>query len=440
MAISKKEFERRRQRLMEQMEPGSIAIVPSANLTIRNRDVEHTFRQDSDFFYLSGFDEPSAVLVLIPGREHGEYIMFCQERDADLELWHGRRAGPEGACKGYGTDDAFPVGDIDEILPGLIEGRERVYYAMGRNAEFDQRLMQWVNTIRNKARTGAQPPGEFLDLNHFLHDMRLIKSAGEIKLMQTAADISVRAHERAMKSCVVGGYEYQLEAELHHEFSVSGSRLPAYGTIVGSGDNACILHYTTNRDVLKKGDLVLIDAGCEYDYYASDITRTFPVSGKFSVAQRAIYDIVLDAQQAAIDATVIGNHWNVPHEECVRVITEGLLKLGILKGRLQTLLKKEAYKPFYMHKTGHWLGLDVHDVGDYRVGDAWRQLEAGMVLTVEPGIYIQPGYAKVAKKWQGIGIRIEDDVVVTKKGPQVLTKALPKKAKDIEKLMRGKKR
>ncbi len=438
--IGKREFSRRRRKVMAEMEPGSIAIVPSASIHTRNRDTEYRFRQDSDFYYLTGFDEPDAVAVLMPEREHGEFILFCQERDPTLELWTGYRQGPEGACKNYSADDAFPIGDIDEILPGLIEGRERVYYAMGRNAEFDQQLMQWVNTIRNKARTGAQPPGEFLDLNYLLHELRLIKSAAEIRQMQAAADISVRAHKRAIKACKAGRYEYHLEAELIHEFMQAGCRHAAYESIVGSGKNACILHYTQNSDELLDGDLVLIDAGCEYGYYASDITRTFPVSGKFSKPQRILYDLVLKSQVAAIEATKAGCHWNEPHEACVRVLTEGLLALGLLKGKLETLLKKEAYKPFYMHRTGHWLGMDVHDVGDYRVGEEWRQLEPGMVLTVEPGLYIAPDNKKVDKQWRGIGIRIEDDVLVTRQGPEVLTKALPKKASDIEKMMRGRRR
>lgn len=438
MSISKREFARRRRKVMADMEPGSIAIIPSANLHIRNRDTEYRFRQDSDFYYLTGFDEPSAVAVLLPERQHGEFILFCQDRDPQLELWTGYRQGPEGACKNFAADDAFPITDIDEILPGLIEGRERVYYAMGRDSEFDQRLMNWVNTIRNQQNTGAHPPGEFLDLNYILHEMRLIKSAAEIRQMQTAADISVRAHQRAMQLCRPGLSEYHLDAELMHEFLRSGCRHGAYESIVGSGKNTCILHYTSNRDELLDGDLVLIDAGCEYEYYASDVTRTFPVNGKFSKPQRTLYDLVLKSQLAAIKATRVAKHWNAPHEACVRVITSGLIELGILKGKLENLLKKEAYKAFYMHRTGHWLGMDVHDVGDYRVDGEWRQLEPGMVLTIEPGLYIAPDNKSVAKKWRGIGIRIEDDVLVTKQGPKVLTAALVKKAVDIEKLMRSK--
>jgi Xaa-Pro aminopeptidase len=437
--ISKAEFKRRRKHLMAQMEPDSIAIIPSAAMHIRYRDTEYPFRQDSDFYYLTGFEEPDSVLVLIPGRKHGEYILFCQERHPDLELWTGYRAGPEGACSKYGADDAFPIGDIDDILPGLLEGRARVYYAMGRNSEFDQQLMQWVNIIRRKGKSsGAQPPGEFLDLSYLLHDQRLFKSAAEVRLMQEAADISVRAHIRAMQHCAAGLFEYQLEAELEHEFMRSGAAAPAYESIVGAGPNACILHYTHNRDKLKKGQLVLIDAGCELDHYASDITRTFPVGGRFSKEQRAIYDIVLEANERAIEAVEPGRPWNDFHQITVEIITQGLIDLGILKGSLKNQLKKEGYKRFYMHRAGHWLGMDVHDVGDYRVGEEWRELEPGMVLTVEPGIYIAPDDTSVAKKWRGIGVRIEDDVLVTKSGPRVLTSALPKSAKDIERIVQGK--
>uniref|UniRef100_UPI00258E0DA3 Xaa-Pro aminopeptidase n=1 Tax=uncultured Spongiibacter sp. TaxID=870896 RepID=UPI00258E0DA3 len=390
MSISKQEFARRRKNLMALLEPGSIAIVPSASLRTRSRDSDYPFRQDSDFFYLSGFDEPEAVLVLLPGRPQGEYILFCRERDPAMELWDGYRAGPEGACAEYGADDAFPIADIDDILPGLIEGRQRVYYAMGRHAEFDQQVMNWVNVIRSKVRSGAQPPGEFLDLDHLLHDMRLYKSAAELRIMRRAGEISAKAHCRAMRYCRPGVYEYQLEAEIQHEFAMAGARFPAYSSIVGSGKNGCILHYVENNSVIRDGELVLIDAGCEFEGYAADITRTFPANGRFNDEQRALYEVVLEAQLAAIEATQPGNHWNQPHEATVKVITEGLLRLGLLKGDLSELIETEAYKPFYMHRAGHWLGMDVHDVGDYRVQDQWRQLEPGMALTVEPGLYVAP--------------------------------------------------
>ncbi len=437
MRIAKAEFARRRKQLMAQMEPNSIAIVPAAPERPRSRDTEYHYRQDSDFLYLSGFEEPQAVLVLIPGREHGEFVLFVRERNREREIWDGYRAGPEGACSEFEADDAFPIDDIDEILPGLLEGKQRVYYSMGKDSEFDKHVMNWVNAIRAKVRSGATPPGEFLDLSHFLNDMRLFKSAAELRVMKEAGEISARAHVRAMKAAKQGVMEYQLEAEIMHEFQMSGARFPAYNSIVGGGKNGCILHYIENSAPLKNGDLVLIDAGCELDYYAADITRTFPVNGKFSPEQKALYEICLQAQLEAIAVAKPGNHWNDPHEATVRVITEGLVKIGLLEGDVNELIKSEAYKEFYMHRAGHWLGMDVHDVGDYKVGGEWRVLEPGMVMTVEPGIYVAPDNERVAKKWRGIGIRIEDDVVITKDGNEILTSGVPKTVVEIEALMAG---
>jgi Xaa-Pro aminopeptidase len=433
--IPKAEYARRRKALMAQMEPNSIAILPAAAVAIRNRDVEHVYRQDSDFQYLSGFPEPEAVIVLIPGREYGEYVLFCRERNPERELWDGLRAGQDGAIRDFGADDAFPIADIDDILPGLIEGRDRVYSSMGSNPEFDRHVMEWINVIRSKANLGAQPPKEFVALDHLLHDMRLYKSAAEVKVMRSAAEISARAHVRAMQASRAGLYEFSLEAELDYEFRKGGAKMPAYGSIVASGRNACILHYQENDAMLKDGDLVLIDAGCEIDCYASDITRTFPVSGKFSAEQKAIYELVLRSQEAAFEAIAPGKHWNQAHEATVRVITAGLVELGLLQGNVDELIASEAYKAFYMHRAGHWLGMDVHDVGDYRVGGEWRVLEVGMTLTVEPGIYVSPDNQNVAKKWRGIGVRIEDDVVVTKNGCDILTSGVPKSVADIEALM-----
>ncbi|MEE5054643.1 Xaa-Pro aminopeptidase [Pseudomonas alliivorans] len=433
--IPKAEYARRRKALMAQMEPNSIAILPAAAVAIRNRDVEHVYRQDSDFQYLSGFPESEAVVVLIPGREYGEYVLFCRERNAERELWEGLRAGQEGAIRDFGADDAFPISDIDDILPGLIEGRDRVYSAMGSNPEFDRHLMEWINVIRSKAHLGAQPPNEFVALDHLLHDMRLYKSAAEIKVMRSAAQISARAHVRAMQACRAGLHEFSLEAELDYEFRKGGAKMPAYGSIVASGRNACILHYQQNDAALKDGDLVLIDAGCEIDCYASDITRTFPVSGTFSPEQKAIYELVLESQYAAFEAIGPGKHWNQAHEATVQVITAGLVELGLLQGDVNQLIEDEAYKAFYMHRAGHWLGMDVHDVGEYKVGGEWRVLEVGMALTVEPGIYVSPDNLNVAKKWRGIGVRIEDDVVVTKKGCEVLSGDVPKTVAEIEALM-----
>ena len=432
------EFARRRKRLMQMMGKSSVAILPAAPVLMRNRDAEHTYRQDSDFHYLTGFPEPEAVVVLIPKRKHAEYILFCRERDPEMETWHGRRAGLDGAMEEYGADDAFPITDIDDILPGLLENCERVFYAMGCNTGFDNQVNGWVNQLRDKARAGVHTPGEFVALDHLLHDMRLYKSRTEITAMRKAAKISAQAHIRAMQITKPGMMEYEIEAEFQHHYKQNGCE-HAYTSIVGGGENGCILHYTENSAQLRDGDLLLIDAGAENDLYAADITRTFPINGCFSPEQKALYQIVLDAQLAAIEKVKPGNHWNDPHEAAVKVITKGLIKLGLLKGNLRTLIKEQAYRTFYMHRTGHWLGMDVHDVGDYKVGDVWRELEPGMVLTVEPGLYIAPGSKvgkrMVAKKWQGIGIRIEDDVLVTKDGCDILSKDAPKTINDIETVM-----
>lgn len=433
--MNNKEYQRRRKHLMQIMGDDAVAIIPAALVRMRNRDAEFQYRQDSDFHYISGFDEPEAVAVLVPGREHGEYILFCRENDKKMETWNGPRAGQEGAIEKHGADDSFPIDDIDDILPGLLENKEKVYYTMGVHPDFDQRVIKWVNRLREQSRMGVHTPGEFVALDHQLHDMRLFKSAAEVKVMRKAAQISAKAHIKAMQFCKPGNYEYQLEAELLHSFMHQGARFPAYSSIVGGGKNGCILHYVENSDTLKDGDLVLIDAGAELECYAADISRTFPVNGKYSKEQRALYEIVLAAQYAAIEQVKPGNHWNDPHEAAIKVITQGLIDVGILKGKLETQIKKETYKDFYMHRTGHWLGMDVHDVGDYKVEDEWRVLEPGMVLTVEPGLYISAEHEKVAKKWHNIGIRIEDDVLVTKDGYEVLSKDAPKEPDEIEALM-----
>lgn len=435
MKLDSKEYAKRRRQLLDLMRPNSIAIIPSAPTTIRNRDVEHPFRQDSDFYYLSGFAEEFAVIVLISGREQGEYVLFCQEKIKEQEIWTGRRVGPEAAIDVLGCDDAFPITDIDDILPGLIEGKDCVYTNLGVSPEFDSRLMNWVNDIKAQVRNGATPPREFSALDYLLHEMRLIKSPAEIKVMQRAAEISADAHTRVMQMVKPGMYEYQLEAELMRTFMAAGSRWPAYPSIVGTGENGCILHYTQNTSEIKDGDLILIDAGCELDYYASDITRTFPANGKFSPAQAAMYQLVLDANIAAIAAVKPGANWNSPHEVAVRILTAGLVEHGLLTGNVDELIEREAYRQFYMHKTGHWLGMDVHDVGEYRIDDQWRILEEGMVMTIEPGLYIAPDDESVDPKWRGIGIRIEDDIVVTKTGCKVLTADVVKEIAAIEALM-----
>jgi Xaa-Pro aminopeptidase len=430
----KKEFAKRRRRLMEIMGDNSIAVLPNALVANRNRDVDFPYRSDSHFHYLTGFDEPESVMVLIPGREHGEYILFCRERDLDKEIWDGYRAGQEGAVEQYGADDSYPISDLDDILPGLLEGKEKVFYTMGHQAAFDQRMVSWLNHLRQASRNGKHSPHEIIDLEFSLSELRLFKSSAEIKAMRYAAEVSVQAHIRAMQFTRPGKWEYEVEAELIHEFMKHGCRSPAYPSIVGGGANGCILHYIENNCKLRNNELLLIDAGAEYQCYAADITRTFPINGKFTQAQRQLYQIVLDAQKAAIAAVKPGNHWNQPHEAAVEVLTMGLLDLGLLKGKLEQLIEDQAYREFYMHRTGHWLGMDVHDVGDYKIDDEWRLLEPGMVLTVEPGLYIRDP-EHLDKKWHFTGIRIEDDVLVTKEGCEVLTEAAPKEIADIETLM-----
>ena len=434
--VAKDEFARRRRQLTRLMGRDSIAILPAAPVRHRNNDVEYAYRQDSDFHYLTGFGEPEAVAVLIPGREQAEYIMFVRERDPTRETYDGRRAGPDGATRDYGADDAFPIGDIDEILPGLLENRARVFYTMGMYADFDQRVVGWVNGLRTQARNGRHPPQEFVALDHVLHDMRLFKSRAEVELLRESARIACAAHVRAMRFCRPGRQEYEIMAELVHEFRRNNADT-SYQPIVGGGANSCVLHYRDNNKPLQDGDLLLVDAGCEYESYASDVTRTYPVNGRFTPEQRAVYDIVLEANQAAIARVKPGSHWNEPHEAAVHVVTQGLVKLGLLKGRVLKLEREGAYRRFFMHRTGHWLGIDVHDVGDYKVGDEWRLLEPGMVMTIEPGIYIPAGSRGVPKRMHNIGIRIEDDVVVTRTGVEVLTANAPKDTAAIESLMSG---
>ena len=431
--MNNREFAKRRRAFMRMIAKGGIAILPAAPAQIRNRDVEYPYRQDSDFYYLTGFAEPEAVLVLVPGRPQGEFILFCRDQDPTRELWDGKRATPTGAMEEFGADDSFPITDIDDILPGIIEQCERVFYTMGVHPDFDTRLIGWVTELRSRGGSGVHTPDEFIAADHLLHDLRLYKSRSEISAMKKSAKIAAAAHKRAMAFCRPDLYEYELEAEYIHEFRRNAVRT-SYQPIVGGGSNGCVLHYVKNDQPLQNGDLVLADVGCEYDYYASDITRTWPVNGRFSPEQRQVYDIVLQAHDAAIEVTTPGRHWNEPHDAAVRVITKGLRRLGLLKGDLRTLLTKQKYRRFFMHRTGHWLGMDVHDVGDYKVADQWRLLEPGMVLTVEPGIYI-PESRNIPKKWRGIGIRIEDDVVVTKTGNEVLSKAVPVDPDEIEALV-----
>lgn len=418
---------------MRMMHENSVAILPAAPTLIRNRDVEHGFRQDSDFMYLSGFNEPESVIVLIPNRKQGEFVLFCRDRDPAKETWDGRRYGMDGAIEHFDVDSAYSINELEDILPSLMEGRESVYYSIGLNPQFDQHVLKCVNDLRAQSRRGARAPYEFLSLEFLLHDMRLYKSREELSLMRKAAKISVQAHIRSMQMCQPGLYEYELEAEFLCDFKRNGADW-AYSSIVGGGENGCILHYTENNSVLKDKELVLIDAGAEYQGYASDITRTFPVNGKYTVPQREIYEVVLKAQEAAFAKVKPGNHWNDPHNAAVRVLTRGMVEIGLLKGKPAQLIKEAKYMKYYMHRTGHWLGMDVHDVGDYKVDNNWRLLEPGMVLTVEPGLYIPSGI-RGAKRWWDIGVRIEDDLVVTKDGYELLTKGLPRTVDEIEAVM-----
>ncbi|MCB1645276.1 MAG: Xaa-Pro aminopeptidase [Pseudomonadales bacterium] len=433
--ISLREFRRRRQELMDMMDENCIAILPSARVMSRNSDVDYQFRQDSDFQYLAGFPEPEAVLVIIPGREHGETILFCRERDPEAERWHGKITGPERAMQLYGLDDAFPISDIDDILPGLIEGKSKLYYSMGANHDFDGQIIHWVNSISTNQQSGSRPPGEFSHLGNLIHELRLFKSKQELEVMRHAAHATAVGHKALMELTAPGRYEYQLEAALLNGFMMEGARSPAYPSIVGSGENANILHYTDNDAELKEGELVLIDAGAEYQCYACDVTRTIPVNGKFTEAQREVYEIVLAAQLAAIDMVRPENHWNQPHEAAVRVLTEGMVRLGLLEGDPAQLIEEEAYRKFYMHRTGHWLGLDVHDVGEYQIDGEWRVFEPGMVTTIEPGLYISEALKDVPARYRGIGVRIEDNVLVTRSGNEVLTSMIPKSVAEIEAAM-----
>jgi Xaa-Pro aminopeptidase len=428
------EYGRRRRALLHALGPEGLAILRAAREVIRNRDVHYPFRQSSDFSYLTGFPEPDAVVVLAPGRKEGEVILFCRPRDPEREQWDGPRAGIEGAVAHYGVDQAFPLDELDKQMPGLIDGRERLYYPVGADPEFDARVLAWVNQVRVQVRKGASPPETFVTIESLLHEQRLRKSAAELKVMRRAARISAQAHRHLMQVCRPGRRESDLESDFLHHCATQGARWQAYQPIVGAGANACVLHYVANDAELNDGDLVLIDAGCELDGYASDITRTFPVNGRFSPAQRELYDLVLAAQAAAIDKARPGNCWNEPHEAALRVLTKGLIRLDILSGKLGKLLKEEAYKPYYMHRTGHWLGMDVHDVGRYKHKDKWRTLEPGMVLTVEPGLYM-PATDAVPAPYRLIGIRIEDDVLITEDGNEVLSSLAPKDPDDIEALM-----
>lgn len=436
MKLTQADFKQRRDHLAQKMGANSVAIIATRAEMYRNRDADYKYRADSSFYYLTGFAEPEAVAVLETFAE-GEmyrYFLFCRERNREMEIWNGYRAGVEGAVEIYGADEAFAIDLLDQEIIAKLLNKDRLYFRIGHQAEFDARVSQWIQKADAQQRRGSTSPAEVIQLDRLIDEMRLKKSAQEIELIQIASNISADAHTRAMQSVKPEMMEYALEAELNYIFGKHGC-VPAYNSIVGGGENACILHYVENNKPLKDGDLVLIDAACEYEFYASDITRTFPVNGKFSPEQKALYNIVLDAQLAAIDATRIGNHYKYPHEVAVKILTQGLVELGLLSGNVDELVESEAFRQFFMHGTGHWLGMDVHDVGAYKHGEDWRAYEAGMVVTVEPGLYIAPDDETVDVKWRGIGIRIEDDIVVTENGPLVLTKNVVKTVEEIEQLM-----
>jgi len=432
--IKQAEYARRRLQLMEISGAGSVIVLRAAAPSIRNNDAQYPYRQDSDFLYLSGFSEPEAMIVLLPAEQGGQSILFCRERDPQREMWDGLMVGTEGAVEQFGFDQAYAIREMEKRLPDLMHGRERIYYDLGKEPDFDSQLIGWMNDFRAKTRKKFHAPDEIISLHHNLHEMRLFKSRTEISVMRKSARIAASAHQRAMQICKPGMNEAEIHAELQHTF-ISNQCEASYIPIVGGGANACVLHYISNRDTLNDGDLLLIDAGAEYDGYASDITRTFPVNGNFSGAQRDLYELVLTANVKAIEEVRAGMPWDHVHETAVRVATEGMIDLGILKSGLEQALEEEHFKDFYVHNTGHWLGLDVHDVGEYEIDGHSRVLEPGMVLTVEPGIYIPESANSVAKHWRGLGIRVEDDVVVTKDVADVLSSGICKGMDDIENLM-----
>lgn len=425
------EFSARRKQLLDAIGDG-VAVFPSAPLALRNHDVEHPYRQDSDLYYLTGFDEPESVLVLTNQHEEHRVVLFVRPKKREREIWDGPRAGIEGAVEEFGADVAFPIDELPKKLPDYIGNVERLHYRLAQNDETDAKLFDCLNHLRRGARRGVMAPEAIIDSSVHLHEMRLRKSRGELTTMQRAAEITKEAHLRAMQLARPGMHEYEIDAELLHVFRKHGSERPAYESIVGSGPNATILHYRAGRRILNDGELVLIDAGCEYGYYASDVTRTFPVNGKFSDEQRAVYEVVLQAQKGGVEAAKPGATLKDIHDGAVRSITEGLVDLGLLEGDVDSLVEEKKYEPFYMHRTSHWLGMDVHDVGRYYVEGEHRPLEAGFVLTVEPGIYIGIDAKDVDERWRGIGVRIEDDVTVTKDGCKVLSDGIPKEVDDVE--------
>ena len=426
------QFRARRSRLLADM-GGGVAIIPTAAEVTRNRDSHYPYRFDSYFYYLSGFREPEALLVLIAG-DQPRSILFCRDKDMEREIWDGFRFGPDAAVQQFGFDEAYSFSRLDELVPALLANHKQLYFSLGADAGWDTRVTQWLNQLRQQSRSGVAVPAEIVDVRILLDEMRLIKSPFEADIMRQAATISAGAHQRAMQATMPGRYEYEVEAELLHEFYRHGAQAPAYTSIVAGGANACVLHYIANNARLQAGELLLIDAGCELDGYAADITRTFPVGGKFSGAQKDLYQLVLAAQQAAIAEVRPGSHWNAPHEAALAVLVQGFIDFGLCQGSPEAVLESGDYRRFYMHRTGHWLGLDVHDAGEYKQQNAWRALLPGMALTVEPGCYVRPA-DNVPEHFWNIGIRIEDDVIVTEQGCDIITAAAPKTVAEIEAVM-----
>lgn len=433
--LSPVEFKNRRNSLLVKMGEG-IAIVPTAPEVIRNRDSHYPYRFDSYFYYLTGFKEPESILVLVAGKEN-KSILFCRDKDMEREIWDGFRYGPEAAKTEFGFDEAYSISQLDEMLPKLMGNQAKLFYSLGADCHWDAKVTGWLNRVKEQARIGVSAPESIVDVRQLIDTARLIKTPYEIDLMRKSAQIAAGAHNRAMQKVVAGKMEYEIEAEFLHEFYRNGAQSPAYTSIVAGGANACTLHYNANNCSLHDGDLLLIDAGCELDGYASDITRTFPVNGKFSGPQKDLYELVLSAQLAAIDAAKPNNHWNAPHEAALDVLVQGFIDFKLCTGSKTEVLEKGSYRQFYMHRTGHWLGLDVHDAGDYKDKQGnWALLEAGNTLTVEPGCYVRPA-DNVPEHFWNIGIRIEDDVLITKTGNEVLTKDALKTVADIESWMRG---
>ena len=425
-------FSERRSELSKKVLDDSAIIVASSPVKSRISDTDYLYRQDSNFYYLSGYEEPESILLIRPYAKKDQFIIFCRDRDPLKEQWDGFRSGQKGAVEDFGANKSLSISSVDSLMPELLEGAKNIYYSMSSPCGLDQRISAWVDQIRLNTRAGAEPPQNLLSLDSIIHEMRLLKSDEEIEVMKQAAEITTEAHIRAMKAVHPGMFEYQLEAEYLYAFNKNGARAPAYNSIVGGGNNACILHYVENNSELKDGDVVLVDAGCEYQYYASDVTRTFPVNGSFTEEQKQIYSIVLEAHKQSMDQLQPGNKWNLAHEKSVEVIVEGLIDLGIIKSSKQEAIDTGEYSKYYMHRIGHWLGMDVHDVGSYKRDGDWRDLEPGMVMTIEPGIYILDSLEGVEDKWKGIGVRIEDDVLVTKKGFEVLTPDIPRSIEEVE--------